>query len=95
MAIFSQSNKMTETDYRNYDLDNPNRIVPYKLNKQLENKLILLLENLELNSGSIDLIKSKDGKYYFLEVNPVGQFGQLSYNCNYNIEKIIAKSLCI
>ena len=48
---------------------------------------------LNLNSGSLDLIRAADGKYVFLEINPVGQFGMVSYPCNYNIEKEIAIAL--
>jgi D-alanine-D-alanine ligase-like ATP-grasp enzyme len=46
-----------------------------------------------LDCGSIDLIYSTDEKYYFLEVNPVGQFGMVSYPCNYQLEKKIAIEL--
>lgn len=38
------------------------------------------------------LIKSDDN-YYFLEVNPLGQFHQVSYYGNYQIEKYIADLL--
>lgn len=43
-------------------------------------------------TGSFDFIKCKE-KYYFLEMNPVGQFGNVSDMCNYNIEKDIAEFL--
>ena len=32
---------------------------------------------LKLNTGSLDFIKAKDGNYYFLEINPTGQFGMM------------------
>jgi glutathione synthase/RimK-type ligase-like ATP-grasp enzyme len=48
---------------------------------------------LGLDSGSIDMIVSTEGKYIFLEVNPVGQFGMVSYPCNYYIERDIADYL--
>ena len=47
----------------------------------------------DLDTGSIDMMYSTDGEYYFLEVNPVGQFGMVSYPCNYYIEKEIATIL--
>lgn len=93
MAIFSQKNVQTQVDFRQYDLDKPNRTVPYNLPKELEKKLDKLMRELNLNSGSIDLIKGTDNQYYFLEVNPIGQFGMVSYPCNYNIEKEIANYL--
>lgn len=65
----------------------------YKLPKDVENSLIHLMKDLDLNTGSIDILKSTGGSYYFLEVNPVGQYLAPSFSCNYNIEKIIAEWL--
>ena len=93
MCIFSQKNKQTQIDFRKYDDEKPNRMVPYKLNKSIELKLLKLMKELKLNMGSIDLIKSINGKYYFLEINPVGQYDFVSYYCNYNIHMEIAKYL--
>lgn len=93
MAIFSQSNTLTEIDFRKYDNEKPNKVVPYNIPKSLKIKLRKLMLELNLKTGSIDLIKSENGKYYFLEVNPVGQFSNLSEECNYNIEFIISKYL--
>lgn len=93
MAIFSQSNTTTQTDFRKYDYEKPSRKVPYCLPNGVEEKLRRLLNELELNSCSIDLILSEDNQYYFLEVNPVGQFGMTSGPCNYYLEKKIASYL--
>lgn len=93
MAIFSQKDEKTRTDFRNYNNDKPNRNVPYQLPKEIENKLNCLMKELNLNSGSIDMIVTPNNEYLFLEVNPVGQFGMVSYPCNYNLEKEIAKFL--
>jgi len=93
MAIFSQSNPQTSTDFRKYDDNNPNRTVPFKLPAQIERKLKRLLMRLKLNCGSIDLIQNTKGEYVFLEVNPIGQFGMVSKPCNYYLEKIVAQKL--
>lgn len=93
MAIMSQQNSMTKEDFRNYDFDNPNRFLPYQLPEAIETKLVALMDQLGLNSGSIDIIRANDGQFYFLEVNPVGQFGMVSLPCNYHLEKIIAQKL--
>ena len=93
MAIFSQSDSQTQVDFRRYIDERPNRFVPYILPNCIEIKIISLMEKLNLDTGSIDLIKTKDEKYYFLEVNPVGQFGMVSVPCNYYLEKLIATSL--
>ena len=93
MAIFSQLDKQTETDFRKYNLENPNRNVPYKLPQNVENKIRKLMNLLDLNTGSIDIIVTKNNEYVFLEVNPVGQFGMVSQPCNYYLEKKIAEYL--
>ena len=90
MAIFSQNDKMTNVDFRNYNKENPNRSVPFKLPAKIEKKIIKLMKILNLDSGSIDMILTPKNEYVFLEVNPIGQFGMVSFPCNYNIEKIIA-----
>ncbi|WP_300978129.1 grasp-with-spasm system ATP-grasp peptide maturase [Flavobacterium sp.] len=91
MAIFSQSNEKTKLDFRNYDKDKPNRFVPYQLPKQLEERIVDFMEAINLNTGSLDFIKSKkNGDYYFLEVNPCGQFGMMSNPCNYNLHEKVA-----
>ncbi len=93
MAIFSQNNPKTSTDFRNYDREKPNRTTPFNLPKSIENKLRKIMEKLSLNSGSIDMIVDINNKFYFLEINPVGQFGMVSKPCNYFLEKKIADIL--
>ncbi|MCJ7934788.1 MAG: grasp-with-spasm system ATP-grasp peptide maturase [Chryseobacterium sp.] len=93
MAIFSQNDKKTAVDFRNYNFEKPNRTVPFTLPKDIEEKLTTLMKTLQLNCGSIDMIVSKEMQYYFLEVNPIGQFGMVSQPCNYNLEKEIAHYL--
>ena len=94
MAIFSQSNERTKVDFRNYDKVKPNRTVPFSLPNEIEERLSSLMAELNLKSGSIDMIINKENEYIFLEVNPVGQFGQVSRPCNYYLEREIAKYLC-
>lgn len=93
MAIFSQADEQTKVDFRNYNLSKPNRNVPFKLPFEILNKLKSLMKTMNLNTGSIDMIVDKNNDYYFLEVNPVGQFGMVSYPCNYHLEKKIAQYL--
>ena len=57
-CIFSQKNEKTKVDFRNYDFDKPNRIVPYNLNGETKKKLVELMSILKLNTGSIVLVKS-------------------------------------
>lgn len=93
MAIFSQNDITTLTDFRNYNKDKPNRSVPFQLPLQISYKIILLMNKLKYKTGSIDFIVDNEGNYYFLEINPVGQFGMVSIPCNYNLERKIAEYL--
>jgi ATP-GRASP peptide maturase of grasp-with-spasm system len=93
MAIFSQNDTQTQLDFRRYNWVKPNRYIPYNLPKNEEKKIILLMKRLDLNCGSIDLIKSVDNNYYFLEVNPTGQFGMVDFPCNYGLHKKVAEQL--
>jgi hypothetical protein len=61
-------------------------VLPLSIKKRLSKAMHML----RLNTGSIDLILSKSNQYFFLEVNPVGQFDQVSVLGNYPIEKDLA-----
>lgn len=93
VAIFSQLNEKTRLDYREYDEEFPNRAEVIKLPLEIENALKSLMNSLNINCGSIDLIKAEDDTYYFLEINPVGQFLGISENGNLNLDKILAEKL--
>ncbi len=93
VAIMSQFNKKTQVDYRQYDYQKMNRIIPYKLPEDIEEKLKALTKSCNLNTGSIDIIRSMDNQFVFLEVNPIGQFGYNSRICNLYLEQKIAKFL--
>ena len=68
---------------------------PIVLPEIITEKIRELMLSLELNIGNIDIIKEKKtDNYYFLEINPNGQFGFVSSYCNYNLEKEIANYLC-
>ncbi|MFP8895360.1 grasp-with-spasm system ATP-grasp peptide maturase [Chryseobacterium sp. EZn1] len=92
IAIFSQNDEQTKVDFRNYNYEKRNKNVRYNLPNEIEEKVHQLMQLLDLNCGSLDFMKSGE-KYYFLEVNPIGQFGYLSKICNYSLEKEIAEYL--
>jgi ATP-GRASP peptide maturase of grasp-with-spasm system len=93
MAIFSQNDPQTSIDFRRYNHQAPNRTVPFNLPVDLEEKLLKLANHFNLRTGSFDLIKTTENHYVFLEINPGGQFGMVSYPCNYHLEKILALDL--
>ncbi|MGH9762966.1 MAG: hypothetical protein ACREAC_19250, partial [Blastocatellia bacterium] len=69
------------------------RTVPYRLSCDLESRLAALMKAVNLDTGSIDMVRTVDGRFVFLEVNPVGQFGMVSQPCNYYLERKLAKAL--
>jgi ATP-GRASP peptide maturase of grasp-with-spasm system len=93
VAIFSQADDQTRVDYRKYNQEKPNRVIPFRIPEEIEHKLSLLNAKLGLNTGSIDMIVDNEGQFYFLEVNPCGQFGGHSESCNLSIERRIAERL--
>ncbi len=50
---------------------------PYSLPESLSDKCIQLVATLGLTFGTIDMVKTPDGDYVFLELNPNGQWGWL------------------
>jgi ATP-GRASP peptide maturase of grasp-with-spasm system len=95
MAILSNSSKRKGNnicDWR-WQSKEKNRFVPFKLPNKIRACLIQLSKKLKLNTGSFDLILDNHNIYYFLEVNPVGQFDFLNEFCNYGIDKILAKKI--
>ncbi|MEI7597121.1 MAG: hypothetical protein WCK02_15340 [Bacteroidota bacterium] len=93
MAIFSQSDQTTSVDFRNYNYKKPNRTMPFNLPISINDKLILFMNKVGLNCGSFDLIYTPNKDFYFLEINPVGQYGMVSHPCNYYLDKVIADYL--
>lgn len=91
VAIFS--NKGAEPDHRDHILHNETRIVPITLDEKITKKIQHLFQSLELESGSIDMMVTAEDEFYFLEVNPVGQFDYVSVIGDYSIEKKIAQTL--
>ena len=69
------------------------RYIPLKLPSKIIESIERLLTEINCTYGCIDMIVTPDNKYYFLEINPQGQFGAFSYYSGYNIEQIISKHL--
>ena len=92
-CLLSQSKEETAVDYRNYNWDNPMRVVGFELPEDVSLRIIKLMKKLKLRTGSLDLIYSVDGKYVFLEVNPAGQYGYNSDSSNYYLDREIARTL--
>jgi ATP-GRASP peptide maturase of grasp-with-spasm system len=93
MAIFSQGGTQSAVDLRQNDGKKPLRRVPYRLPEPVEAAVGRLMVSLGLSSGSLDLVRTPDGRHVFLEVNPAGQFGMMSIPCNYYLPRRVAEYL--
>ena len=65
----------------------------YTLPEPVCKKLQRLMKKLGLNFGAIDMIRGSDGKYYFLEVNPIGEWGMLEKFLGLPISAAITRHL--
>lgn len=66
-------NPGTRVDWRRYDLENVPHVAEH-LPSDVEAKILQLMGNLDLMFGAIDMIRTPDGGYVFLEINPAGQW---------------------
>lgn len=90
IAIFSQESAKTQVDFRNYDFEMPNRKAAIDLPESLKKQLSALLQELQLNTASLDLIYTKSQEFVFLEINPVGQYDMVGKYMNFQLDKKIA-----
>ncbi|WP_346984527.1 MvdC/MvdD family ATP grasp protein [Chryseobacterium sp. POE27] len=65
----------------------------YHLPENIKQNLTAMMKEMGLYLGAIDIIKGKDGQYYFLEVNPQGEWGMLQKDLNFPIAQRIADNL--
>ena len=65
---------------------------PEILPDDISSRIIKMMNNLELSFGGVDLAFS-NGKYYFIEVNPTGEWSWLSQYCSMPLEKAIVNEL--
>lgn len=83
--VNSQEYEETKIDWRRERL----KFVPYNLPYAIANKCIDLVDALNISFGAIDLIKSTDGNYYFLEINPNGQWAWIEIDTGMLISQAI------
>lgn len=67
--------------------------IPFQLPENIEYAITKLMHELNLNFGGIDLVYS-NGRYYFIEVNPTGEWGWLEVKTGMKISSAIKAALC-
>ena len=67
---------------------------PIELPREIRLKCIQLMKRLNLHYGAFDFVLDKQGNYYFLEINPNGQWAWIEHLTGLPISKEIVKCLC-
>lgn len=67
--------------------------VPFKLPEDVKSSINQLMNELNLKFGGIDLAYA-NGEYYFIEVNPTGEWGWLEIRAGMDISSAIKDALC-
>ncbi len=90
IAIKITSDKKIDEDWRRYK--NELTYTVFELPKSVRDFCINYTKKLNLNFGAIDLILYNN-EYYFIEINPTGEWSWLQKNTGYKFDKLIVKSL--
>jgi len=69
------------------------RAEPFELPAEMKDRLLRLMDRLNLVYGAIDMRYTKAGHYYFLEINPAGQWQFLESKTSLEITQYFARFL--
>ncbi|MCZ4556960.1 hypothetical protein ABIC28_002589 [Rhodococcus sp. PvR044] len=90
--IHSQQSNHTRLDWRCYD-PSATRYAVHTLPADVARRCVLLVAELGLRYGAIDLIVTPDGRYVFLEINPSGQWLWIEHATGLPISSALASLL--
>lgn len=91
-AIDSQKIPSAVLDWRKTETENITHL-DHQLPEDIEAKCIAFLKNLGLSYGAIDFVLTPENDYYFLEINPNGQWVWLEDRLGFSISDEIANWL--
>jgi MvdD family ATP-grasp ribosomal peptide maturase len=92
-SIDSQASERAAHDWRRDGVRMAQDWKPYQLPREIEEKILRLMDYFVLNYGAIDIIVTPDGRHVFLEINPVGEFFWLEHYSGLPIADAIAAVL--
>ena len=92
-SIDSQASARAAHDWRRDGLRMIDDWQPYELPREVEEKILRLMDHFVLNYGAIDIIVTPGGRHVFLEINPVGEFFWLKRRPGLPISDAIADVL--
>ncbi|WP_105200899.1 hypothetical protein [Pseudoalteromonas sp. T1lg10] len=92
VAIWSQGSEVTQVDWRKGgDLGLVHQHI--KIPEDIENLCVRLVQIMNLRFGAIDLICDNHGKFWFLEINPNGQWAWIENQTGLPISSSIVDEL--
>ena len=92
VAIHSQIEEETKVDWRRgVRPDLKHEVV--ELPAEIQRKCVQITKALNLRFGAIDLVRDKAGKYWFLEINPNGQWAWIENRTGLEIARAIVNAL--
>lgn len=92
-AIDSQKLDNAKVDWRREGVLLLKDWKPYELPKELNEKLLQMMDIYQINYGAIDIIVTPENEYFFLEINSAGEFFWLDRLIDGAISDQIAKVL--
>jgi len=90
--ILSQDLDETKTDWRRGSRSDLTHR-PHKLPDDLQSKCVRLVRTLGLRFGAVDLVLDQNGSYWFLEVNPNGQWAWIENRTGMPLTRAIVDEL--
>lgn len=95
VKIYSQKYPETSIDWRHPLFVNKLNHEPFCLPFDIHQKCITMMESLGLAYGALDFVVSDTGEYFFLEINPNGQWYWIEDLTKIAISDTIAKELSL
>lgn len=92
-AVDSQRSPKAKHDWRRDGMGLMDAWTAYDLPDTVAERLLRLVEALGLNYAAVDLILTPEGRYVFLEINPVGEFYWLERTPGFPISSALADVL--
>jgi MvdD family ATP-grasp ribosomal peptide maturase len=92
-AVDSQVSARATHDWRRDGVNMIQDWRPYQLPREIEDRLLRLMDHFSLNYGAIDVILTPGGKHVFLELNACGEFFWLERSPGLPISDAIADVL--
>ena len=91
--VDSQASTRSEEDWRRDGVALVGAWQSHTLPATVTEKILALMDRIQLNYGAMDMILTPDDRYVFIEVNPVGEWFWLDRHAGFHIADALADVL--